>query len=175
MELAYRAIKERLQQLSDIKVIEEDMMQDRRPGMLRATPALLIGFMPVNDFDDIGSKAQQYDVEVYVRLVHDTKADKRIEQGDVSFFKLLTGVHQLLHGYNAMKSDIEEYAALAGQDGDMRIFASMRRVRVAPVASEYYMSYQLHYRGNVKDFSAEGMRTTASGVGIGIDNLDMSV
>jgi hypothetical protein len=113
----YRKIKERLQGIASIKLI--DWFNDQYGGVIHTEPCLFIEFLNAIEMDTLSGKTQEGEMTVRVHSVSKVLAykDNRINETAIESHELINkAVYGLLQGYRA-------------SNGEALIFNSMMRRR----------------------------------------------
>lgn len=130
---AYR--KRILDQVPEIKVVEWDLGQDSRqnPGAMKATPAVLIRFLPTTT-EGLASKAQQGVVSADIKVVttsmytDERRPGKPVGNSDpLDNQRIANEIHKALYGWSCKLEYIDDANNLNNEQRSFKLMNSLNR------------------------------------------------
>ncbi len=175
-KIPYLILKAKLTALTDLKLVDIDLQQERAKGGLRCAPAALIRFLPTA-LTSIGKRQQQGELEFEVRLLSDVSHgdDKRITNNlPVNHYELCELIYKALDGTSGKLSEAAGFTDLAGTANDSLVLGTIDRSNIADGNSyTRLMQTTQRFKCFVKITTNMKPYTPISGVGLEIESTEV--
>lgn len=146
-----------------IKVVEWDLGQDSRqnPGAMKATPAVLIRFLPTTT-DSVSNKVQQGVVSVDIKIVttsmytDERRPGKPVGNSNpLDNQRLAAQIHEALYGWSCRLEFIDDQNQLSAEARNYKLMNSINRTLITTDhdIGSFFRTTQ-RYQTLAKDFSA---------------------